>query len=254
MSPEPALYYGRVMHMRLRPKAHQFRYRVFSLLLDVDHLEEDLAQLRLVGFNRFNLLSFFNRDHGARDGTALRPWVEARLAEERIAPPDTIALLSFPRMFGFAFNPISIFFCYTRGELSSVIYEVKNTFGDQVPYVVRTDDETTRTYHAQAKSMYVSPFIDMDETYRFTLSKPDARFALRIRQGGLQGDTLIATHNAERRKLSDWGVIRACLAHPLMTLKVLAGIHWEALRLFLKGVRFNRYSKSTIWAAKPASE
>ncbi|MEM6422006.1 MAG: DUF1365 domain-containing protein, partial [Pseudomonadota bacterium] len=124
------LYVGHVMHRRLTPFAHQFRYRVFSLLLDIDRLEETCAGLRLLALDRFALLAFHRRDHGPRDGSALRPWVEARLATEDIAPPARIWLLSFPRILGYVFNPLSVYFCEDAGgRLTAVVYEVKNTFG-----------------------------------------------------------------------------------------------------------------------------
>jgi hypothetical protein len=241
-----ALYVGHVMHMRLRPFAHRFRYATFSLLLDIDRLEEACAGLRLLALDRFGPLSFHRRDHGARDGSELRPWVDARLAEAGRPPAARVRLLSFPRILGYAFNPLSVYFCEdAAGRLESVVYEVKNTFGDQHAYVLAAapgGDGAAR--HAQDKGFFVSPFLDMEQRYRFTIRPPGERLAIRIRQGrrGEAGDWLIATHNATRRPLDDRALALAWARHPLMTLKVFGAIHWQALRLFLKGARFHRYT------------
>ena len=237
------LYAGHVMHMRLTPFALRFRYRVFTLLLDVDRIAETLAPLRWLRFERFGLLSVRLRDHGPRDGSALRPWVEARLAEAGLPPPARIRLLAFPRILGYAFNPLSVYFCDdAAGRLESVVYEVKNTFGDQHAYALPArpgPDGAVR--HETAKGFFVSPFIGMDQTYAFTLRPPGERLAIRIRQRDGAGPWLIATQSGARRPLSDRELLRQWLAHPLMTLKVIVAIHWQALRLWLRGARFHRY-------------
>lgn len=234
-------YAGHVMHMRLRPKAHRFRYALWTLLLDVDRLEETGRALRLFSVNRFNLLSHNDTDHGPRDGSPLRPWVEARLAEAGRPRPARIRLLAMPRFLGWVFNPLSVYYCEDAdGRLESVIYEVKNTFGDQIPYVLSAEGEGPRR-HDQVKEMFVSPFIGMDQVYRFHLAEPGERLALRIKQGDAEGDLLIATQNGERRALSDATLARLALRAPLLPMQVMAAIHWQALRLWLKGAPFRRY-------------
>ena len=229
------------MHMRLTPFAHKFRYRVFSLLVDVDGLEETCARLRLLSLDRFGVLSFHRRDHGPRDGGELRPWVEAKLREQGLPSPHRIWLLSFPRILGYVFNPLSVYFCEDRdGRLQSVLYEVKNTFGDQHVYIAAADGGDTHR-HAVSKGFFVSPFIGMDQTYQFTLRKPAERLALKIRQGDQTGSWLIATQNGARRPLTDRQLLMQWVSHPLMTVKVIAAIHWQALRLWLKGARFTPY-------------
>jgi hypothetical protein len=241
--PEPCLYEGSVMHMRLQPFRHQFRYRVVTALLDIDRLEETAAALRLFAVDRFAPVAFHRRDHGPRDGSALRPWVEARLAEAGRPAPARILLLSMPRILGYAFNPLSVFWCYDRdGRLDSVIYEVKNTFGDQHPYVLpAAPDPDGAVRHGQAKEFFVSPFIGMDQTYRFTLRPPGERLSIRIKQADARGDYLIATQSGTARPLTDTALARLLLRMPLTTFKVIAAIHWQALRLWLKGATFLGY-------------
>ncbi|MEO1120226.1 MAG: DUF1365 domain-containing protein [Pseudomonadota bacterium] len=237
---EPRMFVGDVMHLRLRPKRHQFRYGVFCVWLDVDRLEETAKKLRLFSIDRFGLASFARRDHGPRDGSDLRPWVEARLAEAGLAKPDRIMLLCFPRILGYVFNPLSVYYCYdAAGSLTSVVYQVSNTFGDQHPYVIKVAENADgAARHDQAKEFFVSPFIDMDKTYRFTIRPPDSRLAVRIKESDAVGEYLIATWNGDAEPLNDRRLAWRFATHPLMTLKVIVGIHWEALRLFLKGVRF----------------
>lgn len=236
------LYQGHVMHMRLTPFSHKFRYRVFSMLLDIDRLEPVCASLRLLSLDRFGLLSFYRRDHGPRDGSDLRPWIDAHLAEAGLERPSRVMLLSFPRIFGYAFNPLSVYFCEDgASRLSAIVYEVKNTFGDQHVYVARADRTGSVHRHGQSKDFYVSPFIGMDQHYRFTVRTPGERLALRIRQHDAEGPWLIATQNGTRRPLTDLALLRQWAIHPLMSLKVIAAIHWQALKLALKGARFRPY-------------
>jgi uncharacterized protein len=237
---DATIYAGHVMHLRLRPKRHQFRYGVWSLLLDVDRLAEIAAGSRLFRLDRFGIVSLHLKDHGPRDGTALRPWVEDRLAESGLSAPARIRMLAMPRILGYAFNPLTTYFCEDAdGRLESLVYQVKNTFGDQIAYALPAGEDRAGTCRqTQEKGMFVSPFIAMEETYRFTVARPADRVAIRIRQGDASGDTLIATHNAVARPFSDAGLARHLLTHPMVNLKVIAGIHWEAARLAMKGVRF----------------
>jgi len=237
-----ALYFGKVMHRRLRPFVHAFTYRVFSLYLDLDSLAEDSRRLRLFSHNRWNLFSIHDRDHGARDGSPLKPWIERHLAAAGIdTAGGPVRLLCFPRVLGYVFNPLSIWFCYhADGGLRAVLYEVRNTFGGKHGYLVPlAADHHSGTPIVQGadKNFYVSPFIVMEQHYVFRLAEPGERLAVAIRQGGPQGAQLVARHSGRRRPLSDRMLLLAFLVYPLMTLKVIAAIHWQALRLWLKGAR-----------------
>lgn len=243
MNVASALYFGAVMHHRLIPFRHRFHYRVFSLWLDLDELAGPLGRLKLLAHNRAGLFSFHDRDHGPRDGSALRPWVEARLAAIGLdLGGGPIRLLCFPRLLGYVFNPLSVYFCYDRAErLRALIYEVKNTFGEQHAYPLEVPVERSGAAIAQRcdKRFYVSPFIGMTSTYRFRVKEPGDNLSLLIRQSVPEGEQLIATLHGRRRALTDRNLIAAFLRYPLMTVKVIGAIHWEALRLWLKGARYH---------------
>lgn len=239
--PPPArLYAGHVMHLRLRPRRHRFRYRVWWLLVDLDRIAEAAAMTRLLRFDRPGLLAFRAADHGPRDGSPLRPWVEAELARAGLPAPARIELLAMPRLLGYVFNPLSVYFCRDReGRLESLVYQVRNTFGDQIAYALPAGPERDGLFRqAQEKGMFVSPFLPMEQTYRFELRAPAERLALRIRQGGPEGEVMIATQTGRALPLADRLLARLLLGHPLVTFKVIGAIHWQALRLALKGVPF----------------
>lgn len=235
------LYVGRVMHHRLRPKRHRFVYNVFTLLLDIDRLESTTGNLRLLSLGRANLFSFHNKDHGQRDGTPLRPWVEQQLSSNGISTPAAhIRLLAMPRFLGYVFNPLSIYYCYDEGEqLFAIIYEVKNTFGGQHAYVLPVTDKASRSgrfHHRCRKDFYVSPFIESDANYRFNLNSPDQDLDVRITEYVKSQPLLVATLQGKHKALTDSQLVIQALKHPFLQQKVIASIHFEALRLWLKGV------------------
>jgi hypothetical protein len=237
-----ALYLGEVMHARLKPIGHRFSYRVMSLLIDLDRLDTADRQSRLFGVNRTALYSFNEKDHGDRDGSSLRAYAQRRAAEHGVdLTGGRVLLLCYPRLLGFTFNPLSVYFC-TRadGELALAIYEVRNTFGDIHAYVlpVRPGElSEAGLRQQQEKLFYVSPFIDMPMRYHFRLSPPGDDVKLRILETDRAGPLLAATFHGRRRKLSSAQLLRSFFALPLVTLKIVVAIHWEALRLWAKGAR-----------------
>lgn len=237
-----ALYVGEVMHARLKPIGHRFSYRVMSLLIDLDRLADADRQSSLFCVNGAALYSFHEADHGQRDGSSLRAWAQLRATERGIdLTGGRVLLLCYPRLLGYAFNPLSVYFCYRAdGELALLIYEVRNTFGDIYPYVLpvtsgEISDAGVR--QQQDKLFYVSPFIEMAMRYHFRVLPPDERVRLRILETDSEGPLLAATFNGSHRLLNTKELLRAFFALPLVTMKILAAIHWEALRLWLKGAR-----------------
>jgi DUF1365 family protein len=237
-----ALYFGEVMHARLKPMGHRFSYRVMSLLIDLDRLDEADRQSPLFGVNRAALYGFNEADHGERDGSSLRSYSQKCAAERGIdLTGGRVALLCYPRLFGYTFNPLSVYFCYAAsGDLALVIYEVRNTFGDIHAYVLpvkpgEISDAGLR--QAQDKLFYVSPFVEMAMRYRFRVSPPGERVKLRILETDREGPLLAATFHGRRRALTTAALLHSFFTLPLVTLKIVAAIHWEALRLWLKGVR-----------------
>lgn len=232
-----ALYLCRVFHARHRPFRHAFSYRVWSLLLDLDRLDDLPWPLT---HDRAGILSIRNRDHGARDGSPLRPWVQAQFASRGIdLDGGRILLFCFPRVLGYAFNPLSIYYGFgPDGALRGVVYEVKNTFGDQHCYVAPTPGG--RTDHTHSKEFHVSPFFDIAGDYRFRLSLPEETISIDILYGDADGALLTATQTGRRLPLTTGTLWSTLLRHPLVTLKVIAGIHWEALKLWRKGAVFHR--------------
>lgn len=236
MKPAGSLYRGEVMHRRVRPRVHSFRYRLFWILLDIDRLDEAARSTRLFSIGRFNLLSFQPRDHGDGTDTPLRTQAQARLRAAGITDADgPIRLLTLPRMLGFVFNPISVWYAHrSDGRLAGVIYEVTSTFGERRSYVLPADGELFR--QGCEKTLHVSPFMKMDMTYAFKGRAPDELMHLTIDGHDPDGLLIATAMQGRRRALDDREILRATLALPFETLKVVAAIHWEALRLWLKGV------------------
>lgn len=236
------LYATRVMHRRRVAPYYRFVYRVFYLLVDIDRIDALASRLRFFSRDRFNLLSLRTTDHG--DGRGLRAWAEGLLRERGIEPDGgRIRLLTFPRVFGFAFNPISLWYCERRdGELQAVIAEVNNTFGEKHSYVLASDGAPLSydTPIEKEKVFHVSPFFDRKGQYRFTLGAPDVRIRVAIHETRNGAPILDATLAGERRALSDTAILGQVLRMPWMTLKVVVGIHWEALKLWLRGAKFHR--------------
>lgn len=244
MSGQSALFLGEVMHVRSRPRRHRLHYHVFSLLLDFDELNALSGASRLFGYNRRAILSFWDTDHGDGSAGALRDWVEAQLREAgRLEDGMSIQVLCYPRIFGYVVNPLTVYFCYAAGgALRAILYEVCNTFGERHTYVIPVEDGATGPVRQGcAKELYVSPFMPMSCFYRFHIEPPDDRVLVRIDESDAEGLLLVASFSGRREPLSDRALLRALIRYPLMTLKVTVGIHWEALRIWWKGIPVHRH-------------
>lgn len=242
-----ALYVGEVIHQRHRPARHRLRYRVFSLLLDLDDLDVLHKRLWLFAHNRAAPISFWDKDYGAGESGTLRQWVERHLVDANI---DTVGLririLCYPRIFGYVFNPLSVYFCDgADGKLLAILYEVSNTFGERHTYIIPISDGAGSTLrHSCAKAMYVSPFMPMDCIYKFRVHRPADKVVIAIDESDGDGPLLHAILAGRRRRLTELALARVLLALPMMTMKVMIGIHWEALRLWLRGVPIHRRERS----------
>ena len=240
MTGESALFEGKVRHTRLRPVSHDFESRVFYGMFDLDELDELDDRLRLFSVGGRNVFRFEPSDHGPLDGSDLRSWAEETFARAGVhLNGGRVKLLAFPRILGYAFNPLSIWYGYdNHGDLRGVIHEVRNTFGDRHLYVAAVDRENLG--HSFDKQMHVSPFNDLDQSYDFTINDPGERLLLAINQSDREGAFFRAGMRLSRRELSDVELIRQFFAHPLLTAKVILGIHFQALKLWMKGAVFHR--------------
>lgn len=252
------VYTGTVVHKRLRPKPHALAYEVFSLLLDADAIDDLAATNRLFSRNKFNFLSFYDRDHGAGDGTPVGDHARAVLSASGFTADGQILLLAYPRVFGYVFNPIAVYYAFRRdGELDALIYEVSNTFGERKSYVVAAG-AARQGAHAQScpKELFVSPFASSHGRYGFRVTLPAEELLVGVNLRDGDGP-LIKTHFRGRAlPFSDGVFARLMLRYPLLTLKVTGAIHLEAAKLWLKGVplvrghRSPRYSISAAQATR----
>lgn len=239
------LYVGEVMHARLKPFGHRFSYGVFCLLADIDRLDELGRMSRLLSVNRPGLVSFRESDHVERDGETLRQFVDRHLAAAGLAEPAArVLLLCFPRVLGYVFNPISVHFCYDRQErLIALIYAVRNTFGERHSYVAPVEAGDTGpagVRQTRAKLFHVSPFIGMEACYHFRIMPPGRVVRLRIHETEGGEPLLAATFSGAARPVRDRTLGLLLVRFPFMTLRVMGAIHWQALKLWLKGARFHK--------------
>lgn len=256
-----AIYRGRVSHHRFLPKDHSFRYRISSWLVDLDELQQ-LAGRRgwrwLFGYNRPALWSIYDADHGrlvskndgepaAQTPIPLREHVTQTCLANGQQIPARIALLSFPRFLGFTFNPLALFYCYDRqNELFAVIHQVTNTFHQRHHYFIPVESPSKQTrddgepatavlQHAN-KILYVSPFMPHQGRYQFTLVPPAAEVGVKIDYFDTHQHLLTADLQGKRHPLTLKTLLVESIRTPLLPIKVVAAIHWQALKLWLKGI------------------
>tara|TARA_B100002052_G_scaffold298634_1_gene332778 strand:+ start:1150 stop:1917 length:768 start_codon:yes stop_codon:yes gene_type:complete len=233
------IYIGNVVHKRFKPKKHFFKYSVFSIFLDLDEIDELEKEISFFSYNKFNILSFFDKDHGNRDGSSIKDWIIQVLQKKNISTKNIkIKILCYPRIFGYVFNPLSIFFIYdTDSNPIAILYEVKNTFGEQHTYVFKINIKDQHISNNCKKKFYVSPFMDLESKYFFKVLIPNERLSVIIDQRDKEGKLLFASQDGERVKISSKNLLISYLKHPLMTLKIISAIHYEALKLWIKGVK-----------------
>ncbi|MDO1558807.1 DUF1365 domain-containing protein [Brevundimonas sp. 2R-24] len=239
-----SLYVGKVTHRRLRPARHDLAYRVFMGLFGLDEAPA-LSRGWAFGFNRPGLISLYEKDHGDGSGAPLKAQVEALLTRHGLEGGGPVRMLCMPRVLGYVFNPLTVYFCHARdGRLTALVHEVNNTFGERHHYVlaVRGDGVIEQ---ACAKAFRVSPFLGMDMDYRFRVEAPGETVAVSILASDAEGPMLTAAFSGRRRPFTAGAILAAWLSHPLLTLKVILGIHWEALFIWLKLKKAQKSSEIT---------
>jgi uncharacterized protein len=240
------IYNGIVTHHRFKPIKHSLKYRTFSLLIDLDELEKLNKWVSIFSINRFNIFSFYNKDHGLRDGSSIKDWVLKNLKKFKINDEITkIKLLCYPRIFGYVFNPLSIFYCYKKNSLKAIFYEVKNTFNEQHTYIFKVTDENKIEQKCK-KKFYVSPFIDMNTYYNFKLLNPSEKLSVFIKQTDKEGTILTATQVGDKKEFSFKQLLINFFKYPLMTIKIISSIHYEAFFLWKKGAIYRKRDKKII--------
>ena len=201
-----SIYNGSVIHKRFKPKKHFFKYKVFSLFLDLSELKELHNNLNFFSLNKFNLISFYEKDHGERDGSSLLDWVKNNLRSNSISTDNIkVKLLCYPRILG---------------------------------YVFKIEGENKLIQNNCSKKFHVSPFIEMDCNYFFRILNPGDKLSVIIDQYDQEGKILFASQDGVRSDLTNKNLMNSYLKHPLMTFKIISAIHFEAFKLWIKGIKF----------------
>lgn len=240
-TPALRLWTGKTVHKRFAPFERRFQYNIFLIDLDIDRLDEAGRCNLLFAVGRPSLFSFQTRDHGPKAaGTKLRPWAEEMLQSAGVdLEGGEIRLVTFPRHLFYKFAPLSLWYGYgPAGDLRGIIYEVNNTFGEQHCYVASAG--ARQSQHEAPKAFHVSPFLDVSGRYRFTLQAPDE--CLRIVVENWDGDrrTHMASIVAKQAKATDFNLLRQAITQPFASMGVTVGIHWQALKIWLRGAGYRR--------------
>ena len=234
------IYNGEVTHTRFKPVRHFLKYKTFSLLIDLDEINLLDKSIGIFSHNKFNIFSFYDKDHGDRDGGNLKDWVISNLKKFQIKENITnIKVLCYPRILGYVFNPLSIFYCYEKDKLVAIFYEVKNTFNEQHTYIfkIKNNEEIIQKCR---KKFYVSPFMEMETFYNFKLLNPKDKLSVFIKQTDADGTILTATQTGDKKEFSFKQLAINFLKYPLMTIKIISSIHYEALLLWKKGAIYRK--------------
>ena len=240
---DAALYHGKVVHKRFTPVRHQLSYRVFSMLLPLKHIDEVCGRTRFLSHNRFNLVSFHDRDHGLRDGSSVVDFVTHTMRAGGVDPDACdLLVLCYPRILGYCFNPLTTYYAVTKtGDITAMLYEVSNTFGEHTHYLVTGGTTRNGTLEQGCrKAFHVSPFNEADGEYGFRVTTPGETICVGVSLRREGKAILNAYFNGFRTRLTSRTLLSAVARQPLMTWKIIAGIHFEALRLWMKGLKLRR--------------
>ena len=236
------IYNGVVTHTRFKPVKHFLKYNTFSLLIDLDEINNLDKDNPIFSYNKFNIISFYDKDHGERNGESLKKWVQNKLQKIVVKiKVNKIKLLCYPRIFGYVFNPLSIFYCYENKSLRAIFYEVKNTFNEQHTYIFKVYNGKIK--QSCKKKLYVSPFMDMNTFYDFKLYNPKKELFVSIKQTDKKGTVLTAVQTGHRKEFNFKQLLTNFFRYPLMSLKIIVAIHFEAFLLWKKGAIYRSRKK-----------
>ena len=233
------IYCGKVYHKRLRPKMHVLRYSVFSMLVNVDELKYISDHSWLFSYNKPALFSIYDKDFGYRDGVPIAQYARKLLSDAGFNTRGChISLLAYPRVMGYSFNPLSVYYCMgSDNHLHALIYEVTNTFGDRQCYVLSSGLVQNGVYsHSCAKEMYVSPFTELTGKYGFRITIPSENLLIGVNFRDTHGPLIKTFFRAKAKSFNCKTLLGLAAYYPMMTLKVITGIHIEALQLWLKRI------------------
>ena len=247
--PNNCFYKGTLMHNRFVPKNHKFTYNIFYSFIDIDGLDDLKKKYTFFSYNKFNFFSIYDKDHGFRNNKKIKDWVKNILKKININHMNTkIFLLSIPRIFGYVFNPLSIFFCYDfDGNLKALIYQVKNTFNEQYCYVFKIKDDAKKKYykHSCKKNFHVSPLWDMRGKYNFLTFKPSNKFYSSIIMEKNKKKVFQAILDCKYQELNFNNFLSLLIKFPFLTIKVILAIYFEAFKIFIfKGAKY--YKKNVL--------
>jgi len=253
------LYIGTVFHKRHTPKKHEFKYNVFTIFADLDQLENITQKSYFFSINRFNLVSFHEADYGDPSSSkigSLKERLLLLLAKNKIdvSQVEKIKVLAYPRVLGFAFNPLTVFYCYGKNKKNiAIIYEVRNTFSERHNYIYSIPKNASlKDNHTAKKCFHVSPFFDRQGTYNFSIVQPSEKVKVTIDYEHDGQTRLTAGFSGNRKEISDQVILSLSFKMPFMTLKVMGGILVEAVKLKLKGLKVfphpekHRYQSSKV--------
>jgi len=244
------LYSTTVVHQRFSDFKNIFKYSVFSMCIDYDELITLTKKIKIFSYNKFNIFSYNEKDHGYRDGRSLREFVEKHLVENNFFFESlNIQIICFPRIFGYVFNPLSIIYCYNKSNLVAVFYEVKNTSNEQHTYFFASKEKKniTKYYHQCNKNFYVSPFIGMKTLYKFRNQLPLDKMHICIDLFDENNQKILtASQYGKKISLNSFTLLRQLITNPLITLKIIVGILYEAFFIFSKGGKYYNREKKMI--------
>jgi len=241
---ENCLYEGRVFHIRNLPKKHSFKYSVFSVQFDLCKIQKIFHRIMFFSIDKFNIFSFHHKDYGPPDCTNLERWIKSSLKNVGVKDNvNSIFLLTYPRILGYVFNPLSVYTCLNKHKkIVGQIYEVHNTFKQRHFYITRNTFNLDNHNFKISKSFHVSPFMSMEGTYKFKSFMNDKSLSIIIKYLS-EKENLVASFTASKKKLSSLRLLVNFFKYPLMTIKVIAGIHIEAILLYMKGLKYFKCPK-----------